>query len=388
MKILWHGVAPWQPTGYGQQAAIWCKRLQAAGHEVVISAQGGSSMCGIIDWEGLPVLPSANEIEAVALVSRYHIEQVKPDLAITLYDGWQMGPGSIFKGYRTVAWLPVDTSWVQVGAKRPGGVAVLDKQWLETSGATPIAMSEHGRKMLRHAGYDPELIPHGIDLDRWPVRDDDERDDLRRQLGGQRGTFMVGINATNIDPHRKSLSEQFLAFARFHAKHPASKLHVHSMVHNPGSLYLDKLAKGCGIPQEAISIAHQGLMYTGTFPQEDLARWYASMDVVMNCARGEGFGLAAVESQACGTPVILTDAHTGPELVGPGWLVGTQPFWNWTHEAWWHTPVIADIEEALEDALGSAYQLRDRSRKFAEQFSADLVWPLWEKIIDGYATQA
>lgn len=383
MRILWHGVAPWQPTGYGQQAGIWARKLRDAGHEVAISAQGGASTCGPTGWEGITVFPSANELEAVATVSRWHLQNYRPDLVICLYDGWQMGPGVVFDGFKTLSWLPVDTDIMRVGDKKPGGVAFGDRLWLRQSKAIPIAMSKHGQRMLQLAGYHAPLIPHGIDTTvAWQPLGD-RRDAVRKDFGIPEGTFAVGINATNIDPHRKSISEQVIAFAKFHVKHPNSMLFLHSMVHTPNSLNLIELVQGCGIETEAVRLSDQGAMYTGSFPQRYLADWYGAMDVLMNASHGEGFGLASVEAQACGTPVILSKGNTGPELVGPGWLVGTQEFWNWTHQAFWHIPFIKDLVRALDAAYAQRNNQAKRAaaRLFAEQFDIELVWPLWEKLI-------
>jgi len=80
----------------------------------------------------------------------------------------------------------------------------------------------------------------------------------------------------------------------------------------------------------------------------------------------EGFGLPAIEAQACGVPVILGDWTTGPQLAGPGWLVsGSEPDWNEKHRADWHrarvAPVLACLEEAYEDARNRREASRDNA---------------------------
>ena len=385
MRILWHGVAPWHPTGYGTQAAIWCRKLRDAGHDVAVSAQGGNANSQVIMWEGIPVLPSALELVAVPMVMRKHITETRPDLAIILYDLWQMGPGEVWRDVRTLAWTPCDTDVLTgTGSPAPGGLGVDDRRWLQESGASPVAMSRHGKMLLEHAGHqDVPVIYHGIDtVNAWTPPED--RAALRKSAGIPDGVFCVGIAGTNIDPHRKSLPEQFAAFAKFHAKHPDSMLFVHSTVSIPGSLNLLQLRDGCGLGPETVRFSDQGTMFTGMFPQDMLAGWYGCMDVIMNCSHAEGFGLVAVEAQACGTPVILSRGHTGPELAGPaGWVVGGQEFWNRTFQSWWQTPSIKGMTEALEKAWKRRgdQQLRDACRRFAEGFDVDLVWPLWEKLI-------
>lgn len=390
MRVLWHGVAPWQPTGYGQQAAIWCRKLRDAGHTVAVSAQGGNDNCQVMKWEGIDVYPIAKDLSAVLMVNQGNLARFAPDLVIVCYDPWQMGRGDEFADFRTLAWVPVDTTHPVVGGKPTGyGIAVGDYVWLDNSKAQPVAMSRHGQRMLTHARQylnlptweDVPYIPHGIDTQAFAPLTPERRDRLRAQLGIGPDTFAVGCLGMNNDHYRKAVAEQMIAFARFHGKHPDSQLHLHAQVYLPGSVHLGNLAGSLGLGEADVKIANQYAIFTGTFPQSDLAMWYACMDVVMNCSRAEGFGLAGIEAQACGTPVILTNAHTGPELVGPGWLVPAQEFWNERHQALWWTPSIRGIYDALCRAKAEAAGKRDEARAFAEQYDIEQVWPLWEKLL-------
>jgi len=388
-RILWHGVAPWHPTGYGQQAAIWTRKLRDAGHDIAIGAQGGNNNCVISKWEDIDVYPSTLELEAVTLVTHHTIKHFKPDLIITNYDCWQMGPGVIFKPYKTLAWIPIDTDIFQAGpnARRTGGVAYGDRLWLSQSDAKPIAMSKHGQRMLKEAGYAAPMIPHGIDTRQaWTPPED--RGKVKQDWNLDPDTFLVVLSGTNIDPHRKSFSEQLTAFAKFHYKHPNSAMIIHTQMHTPNSLNIPDLIDGRGLSFPTVQIIDQGFMYTGMFPQPALRDLYGAADVVMAASHGEGFGLAAVEAQACGTPVILARGHTGPELVGPGWLVRTQEFWNWTHKADWHIPLIPDLVKALEQAYQSRGAKRAAARVFAEGFDTEIVWPMWEKLLAEHGISA
>lgn len=56
----------------------------------------------------------------------------------------------------------------------------------------------------------------------------------------------------------------------------------------------------------------------GFVPESELSRIYGLADcTLMPSLDLEGFGLATVESLACGTPVLASDAGANPELVGP-----------------------------------------------------------------------
>jgi len=195
---------------------------------------------------------------------------------------------------------------------------------------------------------------------------------------------------SNTDYVRKAIPEQLAAFRRFHAKHPASRLFLHTIEREGNSLDVHQLVE-YGMPELGplvVKISDQWRMQTGGFSAEHMRAWYTAMDVIMNVTRGEGFGLPAIEAQACGTPVILAANTTGPELAGPGWTVKCQPWWDTAHASWRGTPLIDDLVRILGEARavlsnpGKAAIKRAACRVFAEQYSIDRIWPLWKKVID------
>jgi glycosyltransferase involved in cell wall biosynthesis len=72
------------------------------------------------------------------------------------------------------------------------------------------------------------------------------------------------------------------------------------------------------------------------------------MDVLLNPAMGEGFGITVLEAQACGTPAIVTDFSAMKEVCGAGWHVKYQPHWT-GQNSWQASPDVDDIVSALED---------------------------------------
>jgi glycosyltransferase involved in cell wall biosynthesis len=216
--------------------------------------------------------------------------------------------------------------------------------------------------------------------------------EVRKQLGITPDTFVVGMVADNgfpISPTRKSFPEMFQAFAIFHDRHPDSVLYLHTDVLGlNGGLNLVALADTFGVPQEAIRAVDQEKY--ATFCELDtqhMAYTYSAFDVLAMPSHGEGFGIPLIEAQACGTPVITCDWTAMAELVGPGWLVDGEPFYNPGAASMWMKPAISEILDRLELAYAAKgdQKVREMCRRFALRYDADTVFeeqwtPVLEKL--------
>jgi glycosyltransferase involved in cell wall biosynthesis len=70
----------------------------------------------------------------------------------------------------------------------------------------------------------------------------------------------------------------------------------------------------------------------GFIPSEELPLWYNSAQVFIYPSVFEGFGLPVLEAMACGTPVIVSDASSLPEVAGDaGMCVPPQDVDAWTN---------------------------------------------------------
>jgi glycosyltransferase involved in cell wall biosynthesis len=58
------------------------------------------------------------------------------------------------------------------------------------------------------------------------------------------------------------------------------------------------------------------ITFAGFLPVEELALWYNSAEMFVYPSVFEGFGLPVLEAMACGTPVIVADASSLPEVAG------------------------------------------------------------------------
>jgi glycosyltransferase involved in cell wall biosynthesis len=361
VRIIWHSNAPFNITGYGVETNLFVPRIAALGHEIIIAAPFTFSG-NILEWEGFKVLPAVGTPSGID-VFKANYDFFAADLAITLCDPFQLIGGVADLARCNVAhWFPVDCN--------PVGQA--DVAVLREGGGIPVAMSRFGELMLRNEGADPLYVPHGIDTAVFTPGDGTP---FRESIGAGEGTFIVGINGMNRDPHRKGLAEQFEAFARFHSSYPDSLLAVHAAPENKTGVNLNQLALRLGIT-DAVSFpdTYRHAMFMIT--QENMAGWYRGIDVLSMCSLGEGFGIPLLEAQSCGIPVITTDASSMTELCGNGWLVSGTPWWHNAHNAWWKRPDVDDIANAYAmayEAKQAGTLDRERIREFALDYDADRV---------------
>ena len=364
-------------AGYGIEAGLLAPRLTALGHDVTISAFAGLQGAET-SWYGHLVLPGGQAPLGDDILP-VHARTAKADLVIFLGDAWAADPGrfrEMRKDCAVCTWQPVDCA--PLSAK--------DAAFLSASGVTPIAMSRFGRRMLEAAGFSAFYIPHAVDLQVFAPPLD--REAVRRKFGVE-DRWVVGINAANNDGFRKNFAGQFEAFARFRRIHPEALLLVHSLVSAPQGLNLIAMAERIGIT-DGIRFSDQYAKLAGLIGPTELAEWYGACDLVSNCGLGEGFGLAILEAQACGTPVAVTDCSAMTELCGSAWKVRGEPWWNETFGSWWVAPSIQGIVRAWERAYAATHQegpdgippCRVKARKFALRYDADRVMSThWEPVL-------
>lgn len=374
MKICWLSVSPWAPTGYGMQTSVWTPRFANAGHEVIISSTNGLQYAEM-EWEGIRVFPS-DHTNLNKRMLRHHVAELGSPEEVQVISLWDIWPwvdqayGGIvadFGGLRIASWIPVDSDPVPPKTRHA----------IEAFDVTPIAMSRFGERKLREAGYEPLYVPHGIETDVFKPAED--RAAARRRMNIPEDAFLVGMVANNsgVSPSRKAFPEVLQAFSVFRETHPDAYLYLHTEVTGllDNGLNLLGHAGVFGIPEEALCAANQVNYHRGNISKTQLAGIYSAFDVLVNPSYGEGFGLPIIEAQACGTPVIVTNFSSMPELCGAGWLVGGQPFFNTASGAYWLAPSTAEILLALEQAYDARgdQKLRDQAREFALGYDADKI---------------
>jgi glycosyltransferase involved in cell wall biosynthesis len=67
---------------------------------------------------------------------------------------------------------------------------------------------------------------------------------------------------------------------------------------------------------QAAGLTEDEIRFLGCVPDDDLQSFYSGAQVFLFPSLYEGFGIPPVEAMACGTPVIASDAHPMPEVLG------------------------------------------------------------------------
>lgn len=374
MKVLWASNAPWIGTGYGQQTADIVKRIQGDGHDVAVASNFGLHG-STITWNGVQVFPTGYDAYSNDVTpdhAAYFLGDRDAGWLITLMDVWVF-QGVRWKDWRIASWTPVDHD--------PAPASVI--KWFMDTGTVPIAMSRFGGERLVKAGLQPLYAPHGIDTEVFKPGDKAKGKALLKADD----RFVVGVVAANKGqwPPRKSWPEMFMAFAQFLADAPDALLYAHTDAYgHADGLNLFHLAEAVGIPERNITFTDP-YNYRMGLPPKQLAEVYSGFDVLMAPSMGEGFGIPVVEAQACGVPVIVSNFSAQPELVGAGWLVDGQPFWDPRQGSFFFQPFVWSIYTKLReayDARGDRH-VEAQARRFARTYDATYVYDTyWRPILD------
>jgi glycosyltransferase involved in cell wall biosynthesis len=381
-KLLWHSNAGWAPTGYGQQTGLFTPLLNDH-YDVRVSAFYGLEGAPII-WEGVKHLPGLGGgsygNEAIPAHAEQFFGHPRDGLVVTLLDVWVLD-SAMCSQFDMACWTPVD--------HQPAPPRV--RAFFHGSQAIPLAMSQFGMEQL--AAFDPIYVPHGIDTSIYQPMG---KELARQKLGMPKDGFVVGMVAANKgNPSRKSFVAALQAFARLREKHDDAILYLHTDVDGQFSsgVPLTPVIDALGIPNDAIKTVGLYHTYFQPLPPKVMAYVYSSMDVLLNPATGEGFGIPVVEAQACGTPAIVTDFSAMSELCGAGWKVGGSSYWT-PQQAWQMLPDVADISTALEHAYcmptSAKEALSQQAVDHAVQYDAqhvlnEYMLPALEQVKERYA---
>jgi len=374
LRILWYSNAPWAATGYGQQTAQVIQRLAKEGHQVAIHAMYGLAGSSST-WNGFKIYPQGLAAYSDDVVVAHTMEWAQQDLAtptllMTLFDVWVLKSESLKQLKNIASWVPID--------HQPTPPDVL--RFLERDNVKPIAMSKFGSRMMDIAGVEHLYVPHAIEPVFKPTASVDlsngKKMTGREFMGWEEDRFVVTMVATNkgSQPARKAWAENILAFSIFAKDKPDAVLYLYTEPDGAmAGISLPILLDACGVEKNRYKVVDQ-YAYRHGLPQQMMAAMYTASNVLLACSMGEGFGIPVIEAQACGCRVIVSNFTAQPELVGDGWTVEGQPWWDAAQQSWFFTPNVPDIVKSLEAAYNAPRSLSDEAITHALGYGADTVF--------------
>jgi glycosyltransferase involved in cell wall biosynthesis len=336
-----------------------------AEHDVAISAFYGLEGARL-RFGDITVMPGLGRTYGSELIQAHANAHFGGDLrdgiVLSLMDVWVLDT-RIWSTMNVAAWVPVDHD--------PAPPNVL--RFFRETGAIPLAMSEFGMEQL--AEFNPIHLPHGVDTSVYKSYDQAE---ARKAVGLPEDAFIVGMVAANKgNPSRKCFEEAIRAFAALRRRHKDAVLYLHTEIHGQESgVNLPALIQAVGLPEGSYCFTDQARYQFDPIPPALMAKVYSGLDVLLNPSAGEGFGIPVLESQACGTPVIVTDFSAMQEVCGAGWKVEYDKMFT-AQRSWQARPDIADITDALEQCyrLPASHhaKLSEKAVAHAAKYDADLV---------------
>lgn len=191
-----------------------------------------------------------------------------------------------------------------------GAWTVLAKGWIEkrvySRAAHCIVLSKAFQKILTgRFGISPEkisVVPGPVDLERF--RPPESMAVCRERLGRPAGRRMIFCVRRLVS--RMGIPELIEGFSKIAGRFPDVDLVIGGSGEREADFRAAAARTGLG----------ERIEFRGFIPEAELPAFYGAADFsVVPSQRLEGFGLVALESLACGTPVVVTPVGGLPETV-------------------------------------------------------------------------
>ena len=198
---------------------------------------------------------------------------------------------------------------IGVGEEEPELRVATEKQLVKTCDRVIASTEREKGELIRHYGAPPEtigVVPCGVNLDLFrPV----DKASARQQLGFDQKAGIV-LYVGRFSP-LKGIDRLLAAMTYLPHNQAVRLVIIGGDGHNkPESQKLQRLSKELGILN--------AVTFAGRIEQGDLAPYYSAADVLVVPSHHESFGLVALESLACGTPVVATKVGAMEVIVREG----------------------------------------------------------------------
>lgn len=282
----------------------WATWFSSHGHEVSVISFVDAKISGVrVYYVGNSANPEGSDANKIAYLThrkkiKEYIEQINPDI-INAHYATSYGTAMALTGihpYILSVWGSDIYDFPNHGFLQKLTLKYSLKKADYLFSTSKAMASEGGKYTKKHF----EITPFGVDMDLFSPAKRTRHDDK----------FVIGT-VKSLSP-KYGIDTLLKAAALVYKEHPEYNLEVRIAGKGPAEKELKVLAKQLGIDNI--------VCWLGFISQEDAAREWANMDigVVSSSSSSESFGVSAVECQACGIPVIITDIPGLKEATKPG----------------------------------------------------------------------
>lgn len=311
-KILWYGDAC-SNTGFARVTHSILEHLKKD-HDVVVY---GINYTGDPHEYPFKIYPAGavnpSDKFGIGRIQQI-VERERPDFFICLNDLWIVNQVweriHLLKSqlnFKFIAYFPTDSEWYPLPMLR------FIEDWDFAITFTP----EQAQRLMAH-GIKPKklgIMPHGLDQGKFYAID---RDEARKRLGLPLDKFIV-FNGNRNQP-RKLIDQTIKAFAEFAKDKDDTILYLNMGEKDLGwavqELFETEMRRRGADPAAKLAIT-PNMNYMTAPPDEQLNLIYNAVDVGINTANGEGWGLVPFEHALCKKPQIVP-AHTSCQDIWKG----------------------------------------------------------------------
>jgi glycosyltransferase involved in cell wall biosynthesis len=285
--------------------------MKARGHEVVVLGRDGTELQRYCKQDGIPFIVIENH-------KKYYDFKAAGKLSALLKE-WQM-QHLIIRDVRDMSVAAAAKYWrkhpfqlhyfmeMQLGVKKKGPLQTMRFREL-TSWSCPLLWLEHQVETRTNVPKEKIIhIPSGLEL--APLQKPLSQQEARKLLDVPGEGMLIGL-AGRFDPQKGQLL-LLEALPQVGNKQVGIVL-LGSATHNEGQEYYDSMLRFIDRHQL------QDRVFIRPF-RRDVQVFYKAIDAFVMASKAETFGMVTIESMACGTPVIGSNAGGTPELLDYGKL--------------------------------------------------------------------
>jgi glycosyltransferase-like protein len=160
-----------------------------------------------------------------------------------------------------------------------------------------------------------EVVPNGIDPERFGPISADRRVELRSRMGVDDGGFFV-LTVGGIEP-RKGTATLFEALSVLKGRLPVAPVLGIVGGHSFQDYRAYRDATLARLPELGLEL-DRDVVLLGTVSDDELGGWYGAADAFAFPSVKEGFGLVVLEAMAAGLPVVASDIPVFAEYLTDG----------------------------------------------------------------------